>query len=439
MVEYLRINYQFITMLFIWVIAGVFGGVAAYGIILLTMVLLKRREMYTELFLGFFFILILSDLRSDAFDFAVDIKKIYIAMLGIFLLLDSRQFYPFNKLYLPFALFFVEILVLTIFSEIWATSIQKSISYILIFLIVPNYVMRIYRDKGKTFLKDLIYFGAIILIIGLVLFVVKNDWVVLAGRYRGLLGNPNGLGLFTILYFLSFSIVKYFYRGLFDRNDLIMIYVAIAFSVILCGSRNAVFSILIYLFFERFYSISPYLSFVIMVTIAVTNQLITANLELIVRAVGLEEFLRVETIKGASGRVIAWDFALEHIKDNLIFGKGFAYDEYLFGMNYQRLSILGHEGGVHSTYLSFALNSGVIGVILFFSGLIYKFLETIKNTQVGLAVMLTVLFSITFESWLVASLNPFTIQFIIILTLLTSGEVLSDAGVIGTRSKTEVE
>jgi len=425
MISFLKINYQFFALLFIWLVVGVYGGLVIYGVIPLTILLFKRRDFYMELLLGFFFVLIISDLRGPQFAFAGTIKPAYILLLSLFLLFDIKQFQPVNKLYLAFGFFFVQILVLIAFSEILITSLQKTVSYILIYLVVPNYVLRGYRDRGPQFFKDLIYFGAIILGIGLILFVVANDWVVLAGRYKGILGNPNGLGLFCIMYFIMFSVIKHFYKNLFDRTDLIIIYVAVIASVLLCGSRNAMVSILIFLFFERFYKMSPFFSVIILVSAVILNQVITSNMELIVAAFGLEEFLRVDTINDASGRIVAWEFAWLEIQKSLFFGKGMAYDEFLFGVNFQNLSILGHEGGVHSTYFSFMLNAGIFGLLLYFGGFLYTFAKALKKSQIAMAVLLAILFSLSFESWLVASLNPFTIQFLIILTIITSEEIQS--------------
>ncbi|MFZ1330949.1 MAG: hypothetical protein WAR83_02105 [Flavobacteriales bacterium] len=42
----------------------------------------------------------------------------------------------------------------------------------------------------------------------------------------------------------------------------------------------------------------------------------------------------------------------------------------------------------------------------------------------SMAVLFSVLFSVTYESWLVGSLNPFTILFVISMTMLSEEEIV---------------
>ena len=55
-------------------------------------------------------------------------------------------------------------------------------------------------------------------------------------------------------------------------------------------------------------------------------------------------------------------------------------------------------------------------------------------SYIGLAFLVSILFNITYESWLVASLNPFVIIFLIILTIFVEGirgdEALEDLNTI---------
>jgi O-antigen ligase len=88
----------------------------------------------------------------------------------------------------------------------------------------------------------------------------------------------------------------------------------------------------------------------------------------------------------------------------------------------QKLNDLGHQGNVHNSYLTLWLNTGIIGLFLFARGFLLSFIKASKNTRIAFPVMFTVLFSANFESWMTASLNPITIQLLIILTILTSPE-----------------
>jgi O-antigen ligase len=87
--------------------------------------------------------------------------------------------------------------------------------------------------------------------------------------------------------------------------------------------------------------------------------------------------------------------------------------------------MMGHQGGAHSTYLSMWLNVGIVGLLIFLRSLFLVFIKAAKIAPVSLAILFSVLFSITYESWLVGSLNPFTILLIIIMTLVTEPEIVN--------------
>ena len=90
-------------------------------------------------------------------------------------------------------------------------------------------------------------------ILGFIMVAVLNDWVYLQGRYNGLLGNPNGVGLLATLFFILVIVAQHHYPKIFTRSELIIVFGAMLMSVLLASSRNAIFSILIFMFFARSY------------------------------------------------------------------------------------------------------------------------------------------------------------------------------------------
>jgi O-antigen ligase len=138
----------------------------------------------------------------------------------------------------------------------------------------------------------------------------------------------------------------------------------------------------------------------------------------IITALGLENFFRLETLQEGSGRLVAWDFAWQNVQKSFFIGKGFAYDEFLMRSNSRYLTRLGHEGGVHNTYLILWLNTGFIGLLLFLRGFLLLFIRASKFSSDALPIMFVIMFSIMFEPWLAASLNPFTIIFLTVATLI---------------------
>ena len=61
MIEYYKENIQLYILLFVWLAVGVYVPQASYIVVPLSMFLMYKKNMLEELFLGYLFILILSD------------------------------------------------------------------------------------------------------------------------------------------------------------------------------------------------------------------------------------------------------------------------------------------------------------------------------------------------------------------------------------------
>lgn len=423
MKEFLQRNGQFLIMLLIWVVSGFVNTYLAYAAVGASILLLKRRNMYAELIIGFMFILILSDSRQYQLDFAKTIKNVYLVLLTFFMFFDKKQFRYKNTFFLPFVPFLLWAVITIFKAPQFSIAAQKTLSYGLLFLVTPTYFIKVFHEYGKVFLRDLSWFITLLLITGLLLIVLKPDFVFLAGRYTGILGNPNGLGIFSTLFFIFFACVQIKFRDLFTRNELIAIYTILMISVVLTGSRNTLTSIFIFLFFVRFYRISYWLGFLALIGVAFIYQTVISNLPTILEAFGLAEALRADTLESGSGRLVAWLFAWNVINSSLnqfLMGGGFSFDEFAFFINRDWLSTLGHQGGVHNTYLALWMNTGIIGLILWLIGFFRTIFKGVAITYTAIPLMYAVLFSCTFEAWLMGSLNPYTITFLLILSLITT-------------------
>lgn len=420
MSEYLKRNIQFIAMLLIWVAAGMVAIPAGIGVVALSVLLMKRKEMFTEMIIGFIFILILSDSRQYQLEFAKNVKDIYLILLTIFYLFDRKQF-PFkNTMIFAFLPFLIWAFAMMFRSPDIMPAFQKTLSYGLLYFIVPAYFLKGFKTKGPQFLKDFIMMVLVLLVLGLVLIVVSPDFVFLAGRYNGMLGNPNGMGIFTVLVLILTVCTNIKFPNLFTRNELIYAFVLMGLTAILTGSRNTLMCIIIFLLFTRFYKVSYWFGFIAVIVTIMLYQLVFSNLPTILEALGLAKALRADNIENGSGRIVAWMFALNKLNTNLplfVFGGGFSFDEYIFYANRHALSALGHQGGVHNTYLAVWLNTGIIGLALWFFGFIKTVFNAITISYTALPVLYAVLFSAFFEAWLMGSLNPYHITFLLILTL----------------------
>lgn len=416
--------FQLLYICILWLFVGVTFGEIPIAIILpLTLLLMYQKGMHLEILIGFFFILIMSDSRLRQLSFAASVKNIYILVIALISYKECRNMEYQISFVKYFIWFFFVALVCVFYSPTASLSIQKTISYFLIFAFLPNYFLFVFNRSHEKLFKGIIFLVMHIFILGLVFKVLNPDIATLVGRYRGLLGNPNGLGLFSYLFIILFVTINEHYPDVFSKNSRIFIYGIGLISLLMCGARTSLVSILIFFFFKRFYKVSPILGFFIFLFTVAVYQLVSDNIVEIISSIGLGDELRVDTLENGSGRLVAWHFAWQKIQENFYFGKGFNFTEYIYRLNYEYLSKLGHQGSAHNSYLTFWLDTGLVGLLCYFVGFIILFLRAAKRSKLAIPFLYTVLFSNYYESWITASLNPFTIQFLFILSIIFLPEI----------------
>lgn len=420
MIRYLKDNVQFLLLCLVWIFAGIAVKESAMLLVPLSVLLLREKGYYTEIILTILLINYLSDNRHDEFEFATKAKGYVLMLAAAFVFLNPRNFPIRSKIIYPYIPFFILAFYLFPRNPDPAISFQKTLSFFLIIAAIPNYFLRQLEVEKEVFLKKFIWLGTLLYLLAFVMiFILPEDWTFLVGRYTALLGNPNGVGNFSTCFFLLVSVSLYHFPDMFTRSEKYLIYGALILSILLASSRNCIFSIAIFLFFSRFYKISPWIGFFIVIVSAFLFQVINDNLPTIIVNLGLGSYMRVEHLDDGSGRLIAWGFAWEQIqKHYFLLGRGFAFEEWLFNTNREWLSALGHEGMVHNTYLAVWLNTGIIGLVLFLFGMFYNFIKAARINPLAFPCLFAILFSTNFESWFQASLNPFTLVALLVLTLL---------------------
>jgi len=418
MKDFIKENIQFIIMLLVWVAFGIIMKETSYLLVPAGLILLKSKGMYTEMIAAFFFILFLSDNRHNELLFAAKCKDlVLLTLVGLFIL-DSKSFPNKSKLIIPFIPFFIVAFIMSTRNWNPVLSFQKCLSFSLMLGIIPSYFIRQLETDGRRFLRMMIWTCTTMWLLGFVMMFLLNDWVYLAGRYNGLLGNPNGIGILATLFFIFIMLSEQKYPDLFSRNERILVYGSLIISVLFASSRNAIFSIMIFVFFGRFYKISSWLGFMLVLVVAILYQAINENLPLIINSLGLGEYMRVEHLNDGSGRLIAWTYGWREIQNNFMLGRGFAYEEMWFEANKNWLNNLGHQGGIHNTYLALWMNTGLVGLLLYLYGFFRTFFVAAQKNYYAVPTMFAIMFSMTFEAWFQASLNPFTIIALLIITLL---------------------
>lgn len=427
MVQYYKENIQSYLIFIVWMLVGMYGGPLIYGVLPLTMILMKQKEMYEELFLGYFFILILSDSLEAKLFFAKDIKNIYISVLAIFLFFDSKDFQPRDKLYkifVPFFIFSIFTMCFSINDSFIFTSIQKTISFILSFFIIPNFITKLYREGKSDFFKRFIFFAFTTLLLGFILKYAAPEVASLeSGRYRGVMGNPNGLGVYCVLIYIIFFVLNDFFPDLFNKSEKIVIYSVILVSIFSTDSRNAILAVFIFYIFQRFFSLSPFLGFVFFVITLFFVEVISNNLTSILISLRLGDVFRLNTLEDGSGRYVAWAFAWKQIQHNFFVGKGFAYNEFYMRQHYTELGKLGHQGGIHNSFLTFWMDQGLIGLLIYLRSYILIFIKAAQKTKFAYPILFAISFTAFFESWLVGSLSAYAFLAMFIFTLITSDEL----------------
>lgn len=427
-IDHIRTYFDLYAVLFSWAVVGaVAPNAVAIGWSSLTFLLLLRTANVSKIVFGLVMMLVFSDSRMPMFDFAETAKIVVVVVLFIYVMRNYGQFRKYdNRIFRYFLPFLVFGIAATLWSEEPFTALQKSISYALIYFTVPLLFMRA-LDQNKQFGVDLIWFFVAIFGIGLVLYVLNPVSMVIQGRYHGLLGNPNGLGIFHILVFPLVYLFWRKYRDEYDFSKLFWIFIVVfGASLLLTGSRTALFAILIFVVFSRLRYFTNWATIIGFLALIISYEALLQQLPSLIRAFGMEDYLRVDTLREGSGRNIAWAFAWQKIDDVFFAGGGFGYTEYIYQMNYSYLSRLGHQGNAHNSYLTIWLDTGLIGLVIFATGLLRTIIYAVKVSLFTLPIIYSVLFSTYYESWLAASLNPFTSVFLFALTFLSQREEIEE-------------
>lgn len=426
MLKFLREHWQLVLVMCVWLAVGIIWQQAVYALLPLSVFYFKSRDLWPELLFGMLLVLVLSDMEKDMFPVMKvfkDAKNFYVLAISMLLLLETKRFAPLSSVFNIFLPFFVYALVPLVFSNALFTSIQKTVSYGLMFLIVPNFVLYGFRRQGWVFLRNLVFFMTLILLFGFVVNAIDYEFAHVAGRFRGLFGNPNGMAIYCYLLLMLASVVNALNKDLFSFRERLVVFGTIVYFLIMSGSRASLASSAMFLIFHRFFAYSALLGLVGLVFMILAVEVVSSNLEALIGALGLEKYFRLETLEEGSGRYFAWEFAWGHVQRFFVFGGGFANDESIMRRYRVYLEQQGHQGGVHNTYLSMWLNVGIVGLLIFLRSLFLLFFKASKLVPMSLAIMFSVLFSLMYESWLVGSLNPYTIVLLMIMTVVTEPEI----------------
>ncbi len=146
MLDFIVRNRNLLILFALWFAVGQLGSGPFYVIGGITLVILWRKQMYLEILMGFIFILVLSDSLQHETDFAKDFKNVYILILAAIAIIERGRFGTLNRIYVYFLPFFAVAIVSMFYSPDLLVSAQKTFSYFLLVLAVPQIFVYSFRQ-----------------------------------------------------------------------------------------------------------------------------------------------------------------------------------------------------------------------------------------------------------------------------------------------------
>lgn len=414
----------------IWFIVGNIFAPISLVILFVYLIFLYRRGADLEIILLLFIILILGDSRSPIFQYVKPARVLITVFIFILSLIDLKiGIYKLKKIYLWLVPFLLVSITGLFASPDIVTAITKTISYFLIIFIAIHYISyRVVEYKFIIF-RDITFLLLLVYLIGLLIFPMSPSFVMIltpdGSRFRGLFGNPNGLGTFSTLNFILLTIIQQLSPNLNRVINTTKILLIV--SVLLSGSRTALGSIIMFysvyfLYQSKVRKLAPYLLWLVIVP----NVLFwgtQVDWVALLDTLQLSSSLRADRLVTGSGRFFAWEIAVEKIVEAPLFGGGFGYNEYYFRSLREFFLTTEHNGLIHNSYLTFIFNNGYVGLVSICTFFII-WLRKVKVKEILTPFLLAVLISSNFEDWLTGSLNSFFIFFLLAIIFMQNFYVL---------------
>ncbi|MFT6962593.1 MAG: O-antigen ligase [Flammeovirgaceae bacterium] len=419
MIELYKSHKKVLFIFLVWLIAGKFGGTIV-GMVVSSMALIYfwNKKQFATVFIGLLMLAVFAG--GSSFPFAKPARNIYMLEMCILMLVSNLdKIIAVDVFYKKLGLFFLYSLPLLLLSPTILISFQKNISFILLYICVPPLFLSVMQHSKKEFMELLLILLFTVFAGGLVLYLINPSVALRVGRYKGLFGNPNEIGLFCVMSFILITTIRELMREkeIVTRFTYNLLYILIFINLFLCGSRGSMLGLSIF-FLIWFSRLGWVASLFIFATIGVLYGLVFENITYIVQVLGFEEYFRLNSLDMAGGRIHGWAFAWEEVHKSFIFGRGWVYDEYIFKIHAPELNELNHQGGVHNSYLGIWLNTGIIGLLLFLTGLIRLFVKASQINRIAIAAFFCFLVTAFFEPWMQSSLNITSVIMVMFLTVV---------------------
>ena len=386
-------------------IAGTLGGFLASTAVMILILMFSKKnvlELFLVLLILTFF---LANSLNGPFVFVSNFR-FSMVLVCFFYMLRYKLFKNNNGNYIfPFTI--LSFCITILFSPVGISAVLRSLGFWLVGLLIFKIVNLLFiKDSKRT--SELLAFTTIIyLTINLILVFIPSELTYLAGRLKGLAGNPNGLGLTLTFIYSLLSLLEKRKETTFKKSFFLTFKLAIVFMIFYTGSRTAILSLIAFeflLWYKNYSVLTFFMTFILFFFFTFFIEIDFFN--------NLQNFsiLRYDSLLNASGRTVVWPVAWEEVKNAPFFGNGFLYDNYFikdYVSTYIGENAGRHWGGVWNSYLSLLLNVGLVGLMAYAYFFIKVFRKShYKNLAISF-VALCLLSGIT-ESWMAASMNPFT-------------------------------
>lgn len=315
------------------------------------------------------------------------------------------------------------------------TALLRTISALLLYVAVFWSIWHFADQAGEEIiLRSLGWCLGLCLLGGLLaaLTGLVNVWQI-DGRFRGLTGNPNSIGLLGAIAF-PLLLIQAIERHRWIDFTLVL---AAAASVMLSGSRTSALSCAIATaFILARAGMGRGLIILMMAGILAVALLIIRPWEKSEDYTGTALFdnplsrlsFKDDTLMGG-GRFEVWPVAIDAIKESLLIGHGFGTEEFWLDesdINMEQFKL--HQGKyMHNSYLGLTYQLGIVGSCVLFIPLIGLALKatirllrrqlTLQQTSY-VAVLLTGLVAAGSESWIYSVGNAFCFPFWTVIMLL---------------------
>jgi O-antigen ligase len=313
----------------------------------------------------------------------------------------------------------------TLYSIEPVLTVQRSTTLLLMYVAVFWAAWRYAGQHGEEKAIEIVLWALLIVCAAGLLMLPVDEGVWVRGRFRGLMENPNSLGLLAGVMFPV--ALERLHARRWPRYWVLVGIMAV--SLVLTASRGGILAALIgsaYVLWKarrRTFLAGAVALLFAALWVGTSSRLKERWIE--------NPILRAETIRTGSGRISeAWPAAMTIIGERPLLGHGFGTEDLLFeAYGYDPKSFREHTGSyLHNSYLGLTAQTGLVGALAFFGPLLYLLvwsaLRSLHDGALDLkhglqGVLIAALVACFFESWIYSMGNSQAFPFWLSLMLLT--------------------